>query len=161
MKAQQEIQASGDSSKEVLAFRLGVEEYGIDILTVQELRSYEVATEVANAPTYLKGLFNLRGIIVPIIDMRIKFGLGEPVYDDSTVVMILNIGRQVVGLVVDAVSDVLRLSPEQIKPAPTAGTIINPQYLMGLGTLENRLIVLLNIAGLMSFVCDLDITPAQ
>jgi Chemotaxis signal transduction protein len=160
MKAQQEIQAGDDSSKEVLAFRLGVEEYGIDILTVQELRSYEVATEVANAPSYLKGLFNLRGIIVPIIDMRIKFGLGQSVYDDSTVVMILNIGSQVIGLVVDAVSDVLRLSPGQIKPAPTTGTIINPQYLMGLGTLENRLIVLLDIAGLMSFVCDLNLASA-
>lgn len=157
MRVQQEIQASGDSSKEVLAFRLGAEEYGIDILTVQELRSYEGATEVANAPSYLKGLFSLRGIIVPIIDMRIKFGLGQPVYDDFTVVMILNIGSQVIGLVVDSVSDVLRLSPEQIKPAPSVGTIINPHYLMGLGTLENRLIILLDIAGLMSFVCDLEI----
>jgi purine-binding chemotaxis protein CheW len=161
MSAQQEVQARDDVGKEVLVFRLGVEEYGIDILTVQELRSYEVATEVANAPSYLKGLFNLRGTIVPIVDMRIKLGLGQPVYDDSTVVMILNIGPRVIGLVVDSVSDVLRLSPGQIKSAPSAGTVIEPHYLMGLGVLETRLIILLDIAGLMSFVCDLDVTSME
>ena len=143
--------------REFLAFRLGREEYGIDILKVQEIRSYEVATEVANAPSYLKGLSNLRGTIVPIIDMRIKYGLGEPVYDDSTVVIILNISQQVVGVVVDSVSDVTMLSPEEIKPAPSRGTKIDPQYLMGLGTLENRLIILLDIEALLSFVCDMDI----
>ncbi len=149
------------SGREVLTFRLGKEEYGIDILTVQELRSYEVATEVANAPACLKGLFNIRGTIVPIIDMRIKFGLGEPVYDAFTVVIILNIGKQVVGIVVDSVSDVMQLSSDQIMPSPSSGTLIEPQFLMGLGTLENRLIVLLDIVGLMSFVCDLELTPAE
>ncbi|MDL2285000.1 chemotaxis protein CheW [Oxalobacter sp. OttesenSCG-928-P03] len=157
----EESPSGGHASREVLAFRLGNEEYGIDILTVQELRRYEVTTEVANAPYYLKGLVNLRGTIVPVIDMRLKFGLGEPVYNDSTVVIVLNIGSQVVGMVVDAVSDVLMLSPDQIQPAPSAGTIIAPHYLMGLGTLENRLIILLDIKGLMSFVCDIDLTPVE
>ena len=141
--------------REVMAFRLGNEEYGIDILTVQELRSYEVTTKVANAPDYLKGLLNLRGVIVPIIDMRIKLNLGDAVYDESIVIIILSIRDQTIGIVVDSVSDVMKLTPDQIKPAPTAGTQIDSQYLTGLGTLENRLITLLDIAGLLSFVCDL------
>lgn len=141
--------------REVMAFRLGNEEYGIDILTVQELRSYEVSTKVANAPDYLKGLLNLRGVIVPIIDMRIKLNLGDAVYDGSIVIIILSIRDQTIGIVVDSVSDVMKLTPDQIKPAPTVGTQIDSQYLTGLGTLENRLITLLDIAGLLSFVCDL------
>ncbi len=143
------------NEREVMAFRLGNEEYGIDILTVQELRSYEESTKVVNAPEYLKGLLNLRGVIVPIIDMRIKLDLGEPVYDTSTVIMILSIRGQTIGIVVDSVSDVIKLTSDQIKPAPLVGTQIDTQYLIGLGTLENRLITLLDIAGLLSYVCDL------
>lgn len=160
MRIRQEKEAGNDSGREVLTFRLGEEEYGIDILAVQELRSYEISTEVANAPVCLKGLFNLRGTIVPIIDMRIKFGLGQPVYNESTVVVILNIGSQVAGIVVDSVSDVMRLLPDQIKPSPASGTLIEPHYLTGLGTLENRLVILLDIVSLLSFVCDLDMIPA-
>ncbi len=143
------------NEREVMAFRIGNEEYGIDILTVQELRSYEISTKVANAPEYLKGFLNLRGAIVPIIDMRIKLNLGDPVYDASTIIIILSIREQTIGIVVDSVSDVLKLTPDMIKSAPSAGTQIDPQYLTGLGTLENRLITLLDIAGLLSFVCDL------
>src|SRR5471032_2374381 len=103
---------------EFLAFTLDEEEYGIDIQKVQELRGYDAVTRIANAPDYIKGVVNLRGIIVPIIDMRIKFKLGEPTYDQFTVVIVLNIGGRVVGMVVDSVSDVITLSAEQIKPAP-------------------------------------------
>lgn len=135
---------------EFLAFTLGQEEYGINILRVQEIRGYETVTRIANAPDFIKGVINLRGIIVPVVDMRIKFNLGEPVYDQFTVVIILNIGGRVVGMVVDSVSDVTTLSSEQIKPAPEMGTAFNTDYLIGLGTLEERMLILMDIDKLMS-----------
>src|SRR5471030_2840113 len=107
---------------EYLAFTLGQEEYGIDIQKVSEIRSYETPTRIANAPEFVKGVVNLRGIIVPIVDMRIKFSLGTPTYDQFTVVIILNINGRVVGMVVDSVSDVINLTPEQVKPAPDMGS---------------------------------------
>ncbi|WP_194723051.1 chemotaxis protein CheW [Noviherbaspirillum malthae] len=138
------------AGQEFLAFTLGKEEYGIDILKVQEIRGYETVTRIANAPDFIKGVVNLRGIIVPIVDMRIKFNLGEPTYDQFTVVIILNIGGRVVGMVVDSVSDVTTLSPEQIKPAPEMGTALNTDYLIGLGTIDQRMLILVDIDKLMS-----------
>jgi purine-binding chemotaxis protein CheW len=135
---------------EILAFTLGQEEYGIDIQIVQELRSYESVTRIANAPEFIKGVVNLRGIIVPIIDMRIKFDLGTPSYGQFTVVIILNIGGHVMGMVVDSVSDVVTLTPDQIKPAPEMGVTLNTDYLIGLGTVEQRMLILLDIEKLMS-----------
>ena len=135
---------------EFLAFTLGSEEYGIDILKVQEIRGYEAVTHIANAPEFIKGVINLRGVIVPVIDMRIKFNLGAPVYDQFTVVIILNIGGHVMGMVVDSVSDVTTLSPEQIKATPEMGTTFNTDYLIGLGTLEERMLILVDIDKLMS-----------
>ena len=138
------------SGNEFLAFTLGREEYGIDILKVQEIRGYEQVTRIANAPEFVKGVVNLRGIIVPIVDMRIKFELGEPTYDQFTVVIILNIGGRIMGMVVDSVSDVITLKPEQIKPAPAMGTAFNTDYLIGLGTLDERMLILIDIDKLMS-----------
>lgn len=135
---------------EFLAFTLGKEEYGIDILKVQEIRGYENVTRIANAPEFIKGVVNLRGIIVPIVDMRIRFQLGTPSYDQFTVVIILNIAGRIVGMVVDSVSDVTQLAPEQIKPAPEMGTVLNTDYLIGLGTLDERMLILLDIDRLMS-----------
>jgi purine-binding chemotaxis protein CheW len=139
-----------ETGNEFLAFTLGKEEYGIDILKVQEIRGYEAVTRIANAPEFIKGVVNLRGIIVPIVDMRIKFHLGEPTYDQFTVVIILNIGGRVMGMVVDSVSDVITLSSEQIKPAPEMGTAFNSDYLIGLGTLDERMLILVDIDKLMS-----------
>lgn len=138
------------AGQEFLAFTLGKEEYGIDILKVQEIRGYETVTRIANAPEFIKGVVNLRGIIVPIVDMRIKFHLGEPTYDQFTVVIILNVAGRVVGMVVDSVSDVTTLSPEQIKPAPEMGTALNTDYLIGLGTIDQRMLILVDIDKLMS-----------
>lgn len=138
------------AGQEYLAFTLGKEEYGIDILKVQEIRGYETVTRIANAPDFIKGVVNLRGIIVPIVDMRIKFNLGEPTYDQFTVVIILNVAGRVVGMVVDSVSDVTTLSPEQIKPAPEMGTALNTDYLIGLGTIDQRMLILVDIDKLMS-----------
>ncbi|MGZ3159251.1 MAG: chemotaxis protein CheW [Burkholderiaceae bacterium] len=138
------------TGNEFLAFTLGKEEYGIDILKVQEIRGYEAVTRIANAPEFVKGVVNLRGIIVPIVDMRIKFNLGEPTYDQFTVVIILNIGGRVMGMVVDSVSDVITLTAAQIKPAPEMGTAFNTDYLIGLGTLDERMLILIDIDKLMS-----------
>ncbi len=144
-------QATADNAgSEFLAFTLGKEEYGIDILKVQELRGYEAVTCIANSPDFIKGVVNLRGIIVPIIDMRIKFNLGEPNYDQFTVVIILNISGRVVGMVVDSVSDVISLKQEQIRPAPEMGTAFNTDYLIGLGTIDERMLILVDIDKLMS-----------
>lgn len=138
------------SAHEFLAFTLGKEEYGIHILKVQELRGYEEPTRIANAPDFIKGVVNLRGIIVPIIDMRIKFNLGTPTYDQFTVVIILNIRGRIVGMVVDSVSDVITLSPEQVKPAPEMGSALNTEHLIGLGTVDQRMLILVDIDKLMS-----------
>jgi purine-binding chemotaxis protein CheW len=138
------------NGNEVLAFTLGQEEYGIDILKVQEIRGYDAVTRIANAPEFIKGVINLRGVIVPIVDMRIMFNLGEPSYDEFTVVIILNIGKRVVGMVVDSVSDVITLSADQIKPAPEMGTTMKSDYLLGLGTIEERMLILVDIDLLMS-----------
>lgn len=135
---------------EFLAFTLGAEEYGIDILKVQEIRGYENPTRIANAPAFIKGVINLRGLIVPIVDMRIKFDLGEANYDNLTVVIILNIGGRVVGMVVDSVSDVITLNPEQIKPAPAMASALDTTYLIGLGTVDERMLILVEIDKLMS-----------
>jgi purine-binding chemotaxis protein CheW len=140
----------GSTGNEFLAFTLGKEEYGIDILKVQEIRGYENVTRIANAPEFIKGVVNLRGIIVPIMDMRIKFNLGTPSYDQFTVVIILNIGKRVIGMVVDSVSDVTTLAAEQIKPAPEMGTVVNTDYLIGLGTVDERMLILVDIDRLMS-----------
>ena len=135
---------------EFLAFTLGDEEYGIDIQKVQELRGYAEVTRIANSPEYIKGVVNLRGIIVPIIDMRIKFNLGKPTYDQFTVVIILNVTGRVMGMVVDSVSDVITLTAEQVKPAPAMGAALDTDYLIGLGTVEQRMLILVDIDRLMS-----------
>lgn len=133
------------NENEVLSFRLGKEEYAIGILKVQEIRGYEAVTTIANAPDFIKGVINLRGIIVPIIDMRIRFNVGKVTYDQFTVVIILNIDTRVIGIVVDSVSDVVLLSPEDVKPAPEMGTALDSNYLKGLATVGERMLILLDI----------------
>ena len=137
-------------SDEFLTFRLGNEEYGIDILKVQEIRGYEAITQIANAPDFIKGVVNLRGIIVPIIDMRIKFRLGNVEYDQFTVVIILNVAGRVMGIVVDGVSDVISLESEQMRPTPGLGSVIDTEYIMGLGTIDDRMLIMIDIEKLMS-----------
>ena len=136
--------------QEFLAFTLGEEEYGIDILKVQEIRGYEAVTRIANAPDFIKGVVNLRGTIVPIVDMRIRFNLGTPTYDQLTVVIILNIMGRVVGMVVDTVSDVITLKSEEIKPPPEMGAAFGTDYLVGIGTHDERMLILIDIDKLMS-----------
>jgi purine-binding chemotaxis protein CheW len=136
--------------REFLAFKLGAEEYGIDILRVQEIRSYEPPTRLANAPAFIKGVVNLRGVIVPIVDMRIKFNLTPVNYDSFTVVIVLNIANRVVGMVVDAVSDVITLTPEQLRPVPEFNSTLASDHLLAIGALDQRMLILVDIEKLMT-----------
>ena len=141
--------AARGEAREVLTFVLGTEEYGVDILKVQEIRGYDKVTPIPAAPAFLKGMVNIRGIIVPVVDLRVKFGL-EARYESTTVMIILRIGPRMVGVVVDGVSDTLALSPAQVKPAPALGAVVDSSYLAGLVTHEQRMILLLDIAHLLS-----------
>jgi purine-binding chemotaxis protein CheW len=138
------------TASEYLTFTLGKEEYGIDILKVQEIRGYDAVTHIANAPEFIKGVVNLRGVIVPIVDMRIKFRLSEPTYNEFTVVIIMNVLGRIIGMVVDGVSDVVALNPEQIKAAPEMGSSMDIDYITGLGTLNDQMLILVDIERLMS-----------
>ena len=142
--------AVNTSLREFLAFKLGPEEYGIDILRVQEIRSYEAPTRIANAPAFVKGVVNLRGVIVPIVDMRLKFNLDTVSYDSLTVVIVLNIGNRVMGMVVDAVSDVITLTPEQLRPVPEFNSGIATDHLLAIGAVGDRMLILVDIEKLMS-----------
>lgn len=135
---------------EYLIFTLGSEEYGIEILKVQEIRGYDRVTHIANTPDFIAGVTNLRGVIVPILDLRVKFRLPSAEIDDNTVTIVLSLKDRVVGIVVDGVSDVMSLTAEQIKPAPDFSTLLSSKYLLGLGTLEERMIILVDIEKLLN-----------
>jgi purine-binding chemotaxis protein CheW len=137
--------AAGDLVDEYLTFTLGREEYGVDILKVQEIRGYDAVTRLPDAPEWIKGVINLRGAIIPVVDLRIKFHLGEPVYDGFTVMIILNVSGRVIGAVVDSVSDVTQLRPDQIRPAPELGQQVDSRYIAGMGSVDQRMLILLDI----------------
>jgi len=135
---------------EFLTFRLGAEEYGIDILKVQEIRSYEQPTRIANAPSFIKGVVNLRGVIVPIVDLRVKLSCEAVEYNSFTVVIVLNVRGRIIGAVVDSVSDVLELAGGSIKPAPDVHTSVDTSFITGIGSVNDRMLILMDIEGLMS-----------
>jgi purine-binding chemotaxis protein CheW len=142
--------AVAGAAREYLTFRLDQEEYGIDILKVQEIRGYEPPTRVANAPDFIKGVVNLRGTIVPIVDMRLKFNCSKAEYNSFTVVIILNLRARIVGIVVDSVSDVMELPPENFRSAPDVDSVIDSGSVMGLGSIGERMLILLDIERLMA-----------
>ncbi|WP_332813997.1 chemotaxis protein CheW [Ramlibacter sp.] len=143
--------AADAAAREFLTFRLGAESYAIDILKVQEIRGWEPPTAIANSPPFIKGVINLRGVIVPILDLRVKFRLPKAEYDDFTVVIILNVAARVVGVVVDSVSDVLALAQEAIRPTPEfSSATFDTRYITGLATVEEQLLILLDIEKLMT-----------
>ena len=135
---------------EFLTFRLGAEEYGIDILRVQEIRSYEAPTRIANAPAFIKGVVNLRGVIVPIVDLRVKLGCETVEYNEFTVVIVLNVAGRVVGAVVDSVSDVLELSKDAVKAAPELASSVDTSFITGIGNVGDRMLILMDIEAFMS-----------
>ena len=141
---------ANENSREFLVFTLGDEQYGIDILKVQEIRAYEKITSIANTPDFIKGVMDLRGIIVPIVDLRIKFALESIEHDDQTVVIVVDVGSQVIGLVVDAVSDVMTFSAEEIKPAPTYSMSLSSDYIEGLASRDDQMTVLMDVEALLS-----------
>ncbi|WP_321932118.1 chemotaxis protein CheW [Paraburkholderia guartelaensis] len=162
MNAVLEVQHTKDSrgqdtlrdAQEFVTFRLGAEEYGIDILRVQEIRSYEAPTRIANAPAFVKGVINLRGVIVPIVDLRLKFALASAEYNDATVVIVLNVVARTVGVVVDAVSDVLELAATDRRPAPEFGMAADTGFITDLGSVPgedgDRMLILLDIERLIT-----------
>lgn len=142
--------AAAGPTREYLSFRLGAEEYGIDILKVQEIRSYEAPTRIAHAPEHMRGVINLRGVIVPVVDLRQRFGAPSAVIDGFTVVIILHLGARTVGIVVDSVSDVLQLAAQDIRPAPQVSCAIDATFITGLGSAAERTLILLDIQALLN-----------
>lgn len=138
------------ASREYLTLLLRDEEYAIDILKVQEIRGYDSVTSLPGLPPTIKGVINLRGLIVPVVDLRIKFKLGSAAYDDTTAMIILNLAGRSVALVVDGVSDVVALQPAQISPAPQFGAVLNTRFIEGIGTLEQRMLILLDVEALLN-----------
>jgi len=140
------------SGDQYLTFLLDEEQYAVDILCVEEIRSWEIPTKIPNAPSYVKGVINMRGIIVPIIDLRLKFTIGEAVYLETTVVIVLTYqdeeSARTIGFVVDAVSDVLNAEQSDIKPAPVFGGCVGQQYIDGLINSEAKVVTLLNVLAL-------------
>jgi len=141
---------AGGAARECLTFTLGDEEYAIDILSVQEIRGYERVTRIANAPGFIKGVINLRGEIVPIVDLRLKFGVGTAQYTPLTVVIVLNVVGRVIGIVVDAVSDVLRFAPGEIRPAPEFASALDTGHIVGLATVGERMVIVIDIEKLIT-----------
>ncbi|MBA3597342.1 MAG: chemotaxis protein CheW [Methylibium sp.] len=141
--------AAAKPGREYLSFRLGGEEYGIDILKVQEIRSYEPPTRIANAPDFVRGVINLRGVIVPVIDLRVKFGC-EATITPITAVIVLAVRGRVIGAVVDSVSDVLQLPEDSIKPVPAICGVVDTSYLMGIASIAERMLILVDIELLMT-----------
>ncbi len=137
-------------TKEFLTFRLGGEEYGVEVLKIQEIRGYDAVTKIPNTPNFIKGVANLRGNIVPIVDMRIKFNSGDITYDQFTVVIILTLDGRMTGIVVDGVPDVIGLTEKQMRPIPKCGTVIDTKYINGLGSIEERMLILVDIEKLMN-----------
>lgn len=143
-----------NDTREFLTFKLGAEEYGINILRVQEIRKYESPTRMVGAPNFIKGVVNLRGIIVPVVDLRIKLGINEVNYDGVTVTIVLNIDNRIIGVVVDSVSDVIALKPTDIKPPPGLNRTMSTEYIIGISNIQSgeqeRILILMDIEKLMS-----------
>ena len=148
---------NNDIAHEFLAFKLGPEEYGVDILSVQEIRGYDTVTRVPEAPEYIKGVINLCGVIVPVVDLRLKFKLGNASYDEFTVMIVLNLKGKVIAAVVDGVSDVVQVDGDQIRPTPEFGGVIDTRFISGIATVAERMLILLDIE---SLILSADITGA-
>jgi purine-binding chemotaxis protein CheW len=142
--------ATHEATREVLVFILSGDEYGVDILKVQEIRGYDKVTPIPAAPDYVKGVINLRGTIVPVIDLRVKFRLAEVRYDQFTVVVILRLASRVIGVVVDGVSDVMALTASEVRAAPQLGTVVDASFISGVATQGERMVLLLDIEKLLS-----------
>lgn len=142
--------AGEEVGREYLTFSLGGEEYAVNILKVQEIRAYERVTRIANLPAFIKGVMNLRGAVVPVVDLRLRFTVGKAEYDASTIVIVINIGPRTIGMIVDGVSDVVMLKPSELRGAPQIGGVLAAEFLEGVAILDKRMLIILDIDGLMS-----------
>ena len=131
--------------RQYLTFALGAEEYGVEILKVQEIKGYSAITPIPNTPSYVKGVMNLRGSIIPIVDLRAKLSMPETAYNQFTVIIVVRVGAKTVGVVVDAVSDVLNIPLKDIQPTPDFGSQVYARFISGLAKAGERLVVLLDI----------------
>jgi purine-binding chemotaxis protein CheW len=142
--------AGEEAGREYLAFSLGGEEYAVNILQVQEIRAYERVTRIANMPSFIKGVMNLRGAVVPVVDLRVRFNVGKAEYDASTIVIVINIGPRTIGMVVDGVSDVVAIKASELRPAPQIAGVLTAEFLEGVAILDKRMLIIVDINGLMS-----------
>lgn len=152
---QEKLEQTHEDEEQILSFVLGKEEYGVDILRVQEIKGWEKTTSIPNTPDYVMGVINLRGAVVPVVDLRIRFKLNEISYNDSTVVIIVRAENadgsdKIIGLVVDGVSDVYSVNLKQLQNAPSMSGTINSEYVNGLATFEDKMVVLLHIDQLIN-----------
>jgi purine-binding chemotaxis protein CheW len=138
-----------NDANQFLTFTLNQEEYGIEILRVQEIKGFSRITPIPNTPPFIKGVLNLRGTVVPVVDLRTKFGMPESEYNQFTVIIVVSIGKRIVGLVVDAVSDVLNIARDDLQAAPDMGAQVDLSFITGLARTNERLITLLNIERLV------------
>jgi purine-binding chemotaxis protein CheW len=161
--------AAGENTQQFITFTLGAEEYGIDIMVVREIKGWTDTTMIPNAPAHVRGVINLRGVIVPIFDLRARFGVGLTVPTSMHVVIIVATGSRTVGLLVDTVSDIISIDPKAIRPIPEMGLPTEDQFLEGLVAIENRMVTLVSLAGLFgkpsdsakrNFTSDLPTTKA-
>ncbi len=147
------LDIDGDADQ-YLTFLMADEEYGVDILRVQEIRGWEHVTPVPNTPKYIKGVINLRGTIVPLVDLRERFGVEPIPYGPTTVVIVLKVigedAERIMGIVVDAVADVYNIEEENIKPAPDFGSVVSIEYVRGLASIEEKMLIVLEIDKLLS-----------
>lgn len=144
--------------REYLCFGLGAEEYGVPLERVQELRAYEPPTRVPDAPRHVLGVINLRGTIVPVVDMRLKLGAGRAEYHERTVMVVLQLRGRTIAIVVDSVSDVVALGADAVRDVPDVGAAVDRRFLTGLGVAGERMLVLLDIEPLL---VDCEVLPAE
>jgi purine-binding chemotaxis protein CheW len=155
---------TADNTNQFLTFMLAGEEYGVDILRVQEIKGWETSTEIPNTPDYIQGVMNLRGTIVPIVDLRRRFDLEKVEYSNTTVVIVLKIkssndNEKTIGFVVDAVSDVYNVTDEQLKPSPDFGSAVSTEFVRGLATVDEKMLILLDIDHLVD--ADINVSQSQ
>jgi purine-binding chemotaxis protein CheW len=154
LSEQETLLAKNADGQQFLSFLLDDEEFGIDILRVQELRGWTAVTKVPDMPEYLKGVLNLRGAIIPVIDLRLRFGLTPKAYGPTTVVIVVKVNtagtERIMGIIVDAVAETYNLSTDAIQPPPKMGGVINSEYIMGLVAQGDKMVVLMDVDELMN-----------